>query len=65
MSVRAYQRGVPQLGTLGAGNHYTEVQVVDEIYDVQAAKKMGIEFVGQVWISTASERVGLRVGPLR
>ena len=48
MSVRAYQRGVPQLGTLGAGNHYTEVQVVDEIYDVQAAKKMGIEFVGQV-----------------
>ena len=37
-----------QLGTLGAGNHYAEIQVVDEIYDEFAAKKMGIEFKGQV-----------------
>jgi tRNA-splicing ligase RtcB len=32
-----------QLGTLGAGNHYAEIQVVSEIYDVWAARKMGIE----------------------
>eukprot|EP01012_Entosiphon_sulcatum_P019417 TRINITY_DN2428_c0_g1_i1.p1 TRINITY_DN2428_c0_g1~~TRINITY_DN2428_c0_g1_i1.p1 ORF type:complete len:515 (-),score=112.24 TRINITY_DN2428_c0_g1_i1:53-1597(-) len=47
---RAKKRGMPQLGTLGAGNHYGEVQVVDEILDVQAAKRMGIEEVGQVCV---------------
>lgn len=36
------------MGTLGAGNHYGEVQVVDEIYDKYAASKMGIDHVGQV-----------------
>ena len=39
-----------QLGTLGAGNHYAEIQVVDEIYDKFAANKMGIEHKGQVCI---------------
>ena len=39
-----------QLGTLGAGNHYAEIQVVDEIYDKFAATKMGIEHKGQVCI---------------
>ena len=39
-----------QLGTLGAGNHYAEIQAVDEIFDEYAAKKMGIEFKGQVCI---------------
>ena len=39
-----------QLGTLGAGNHYAEIQVVDEIYDKWAATKMGIEHKGQVCI---------------
>ena len=37
-----------QLGTLGAGNHYAEIQVVDEIFDNFAAKKMGIDHKGQV-----------------
>ncbi len=37
-----------QLGTLGAGNHYAEIQVVDEIYNEFNARKMGIEFKGQV-----------------
>lgn len=32
-----------KLGTLGAGNHYAEIQVVSEIYDKWAACKMGIE----------------------
>lgn len=39
-----------QLGTLGAGNHYAEIQVVDEIYDKWAAAKMGIEFKGQICV---------------
>ncbi|XP_008479947.1 tRNA-splicing ligase RtcB homolog [Diaphorina citri] len=36
--------------TLGAGNHYAEIQIVDEIYDKWAASKMGIEDVGQVCV---------------
>ncbi|MBW2992159.1 RtcB family protein, partial [Candidatus Woesearchaeota archaeon] len=38
----AKQRGGPQLGTLGAGNHFLEIQKVDEIYDNEFAKKLGI-----------------------
>lgn len=48
VSRRAKIRGLPQLGTLGAGNHYAEIQVVEEIFDQQAAKKMGIDSVDQV-----------------
>jgi len=50
VSLRAKKRGLPQLGTLGAGNHYAEIQVVDEIYDKFAATKMGIERKGQVCV---------------
>lgn len=50
VSTRAKKRGLPQLGTLGAGNHYCEIQVVDEIFDSHAANKMGIEKVGQVCV---------------
>jgi tRNA-splicing ligase RtcB (3'-phosphate/5'-hydroxy nucleic acid ligase) len=42
-SDRAYQRGVSQLGTLGSGNHFLEVQYVDEIYDEEAARAYGLE----------------------
>ena len=42
-----------QLGTLGAGNHYAEIQVVDEIYNEFNARKMGIEFKGQVGAMSA------------
>jgi len=48
VSDRAKKRGLPQLGTLGAGNHYGEVQVVDEIFNEAAAKAMGITKTGQV-----------------
>ena len=48
VSTRAKKRGLPQLGTLGAGNHYAEIQVVDEIFDKWGASKMGIETIGQV-----------------
>ena len=49
-STKAKKRGLPQLGTLGAGNHYAEIQVVDEIYDRPAALQMGIEDKGQVCV---------------
>jgi tRNA-splicing ligase RtcB len=42
VSRRAKERGRAQLGTLGSGNHFLEVDVVDEIYDPQAAQAMGI-----------------------
>eukprot|EP00095_Tigriopus_kingsejongensis_P004346 maker-scaffold540_size141973-snap-gene-0.19 protein:Tk04346 transcript:maker-scaffold540_size141973-snap-gene-0.19-mRNA-1 annotation:"unknown" len=48
VSARAKKRGLPQLGTLGAGNHYAEIQVVDEIFDKFAAGQMGIDQIGQV-----------------
>ena len=35
---------------MGAGNHYAEIQVVDEIYNKSAADKMGIEEVGQICV---------------
>lgn len=43
ISKRAAERGRPQLGTLGAGNHFLEVDVVGQIYDAQAARVMGLE----------------------
>ncbi len=47
VSSRAVERGLPQLGTLGSGNHFLEVQVVDEIFDKKVAERFGL-FVGQV-----------------
>jgi tRNA-splicing ligase RtcB len=43
VSEKARKRGAPQLGSLGSGNHFLEVQKVTEIHDEEAAKKMGIE----------------------
>lgn len=40
---REFQRGGPQCGTLGSGNHFLEVQVVDQIDDAHAAQVMGLE----------------------
>jgi len=59
VSLRAKKRGLPQLGTLGAGNHYCEVQVVDEIYNPSAARKMGVDKVGQIVIFIHSGSRGL------
>jgi tRNA-splicing ligase RtcB len=42
VSDRAYQRGADQCGTLGSGNHFVEVQVVDAIYDEEAARAFGL-----------------------
>lgn len=43
VSQRARSRGRGQLGTLGSGNHFLEVQVVDEVYDPWAASVMGLQ----------------------
>jgi tRNA-splicing ligase RtcB len=63
LSERAIQRGRPQLGTLGAGNHFLEVQVVDEIHDEETARAFGITDPGQitVMIHTGSRGLGYQV----
>ena len=43
VSDKARKRGAPQLGSLGSGNHFLEVQKVAEIHDEEAAKRMGIK----------------------
>jgi tRNA-splicing ligase RtcB len=47
VSAKARQRGVPQGGTLGSGNHFLEMQVVSEIFDPEAAQAFGIR-LGQI-----------------
>lgn len=50
VSDMAKKRGTPQLGTLGSGNHFLEVQRVEEIYEPEIAKRFGIEEEGQVTV---------------
>lgn len=50
VSQEAISRGIPQLGTLGAGNHFLEVQAVDKIYEPEIARKFGIMEKGQVTV---------------
>ena len=62
VSEKARQRGRDQLGTLGAGNHFVEIQVVDAIYDDTAAAVFGLH-PGQVTvlIHTGSRGLGHQV----
>src|SRR5437667_9675901 len=53
VSARAKQRGKPQLGTLGSGNHFLEVQYVDEIFHEKAATEQ----------SLTNERIGVLIQP--
>ncbi|KAI4292803.1 tRNA-splicing ligase RtcB (3'-phosphate/5'-hydroxy nucleic acid ligase) [Pancytospora philotis] len=55
---RAKARGLAQLGTLGSGNHYLEVQVVDEIFDEAKAEALGLK-PGQILISVHTGSRGL------
>ncbi|MGD8537748.1 MAG: RtcB family protein [Candidatus Aminicenantes bacterium] len=50
LSKRAVERGIPQLGTLGAGNHFLEIQKVDRIYDPEVANTFGINTLGQILV---------------
>jgi tRNA-splicing ligase RtcB len=62
VSERAKIRGHDQLGTLGGGNHFVELQVVDEVFDQDAALAMGLR-AGQVTvlIHTGSRGLGHQV----
>ena len=55
----AKKRGMKQVGTLGSGNHFLEIQVVDEIYDEHAARAMGIDRTGQITVMIHSGSRGL------
>ncbi|MEA3457528.1 MAG: intein-containing RctB family protein [Candidatus Thermoplasmatota archaeon] len=63
VSQRAKQRGASQLGSLGAGNHFLEIQKVEEIFDSNIAKTYGIKNKGQivVMIHTGSRGFGHQV----
>ncbi|MBW3014303.1 RtcB family protein [Candidatus Woesearchaeota archaeon] len=50
VSGKAKERGKSQLDTLGAGNHFLEVQYVDKIFDAKTAKAFGIEKEGQITV---------------
>ncbi len=50
VSSTAKSRGLPQIGTLGSGNHFLEIQKVDKIYNPQVAKTFGIDQEGQVTV---------------
>jgi tRNA-splicing ligase RtcB len=58
VSQQAKDRGRGQIGTLGSGNHFVEVQVVDEVFDPAAAETMGFE-VGRVVVFIHSGSRGL------
>ncbi|MCS7015245.1 MAG: RtcB family protein [Gemmatales bacterium] len=58
VSDRALDRGAEQCGTLGSGNHFLEVQVVDAVFDQEAAQVMGL-FAGQVCVMIHSGSRGL------
>ena len=51
VSPMAVQRGRKQLGSLGSGNHFAEVQYVEHIYNQAAAEAMGIDQVGQIVVT--------------
>ncbi len=58
VSPRALDRGKNQLGTLGSGNHFLEIGVVDEIFDTRTAQVFGL-FPGQVTVMLHSGSRGL------
>ncbi|MGC9316609.1 MAG: RtcB family protein [Armatimonadota bacterium] len=63
LSDRALKRGRPQLGTVGSGNHFLEIQRVDRVFDSEGASRMGIDGEGQVvvMIHTGSRGLGYQV----
>jgi tRNA-splicing ligase RtcB len=62
VSERAVERGAAQLGTLGSGNHFLELQRVDRLYDEKAAAVLGL-VKGQVTVSihTGSRGLGYQI----
>jgi len=62
VSTRAYERGANQLGTLGSGNHFLEIQYVEEVYAPEVARSFGL-FQDQitVMIHTGSRGLGHQI----
>ncbi|MGP8154668.1 MAG: RtcB family protein [Smithella sp.] len=62
VSARAIERGKQQLGTLGSGNHFLEIEVVQEIFDEEATRVFGLR-KGQivVMIHTGSRGLGYQI----
>jgi len=58
VSERAYIRGKEQTGTLGSGNHFLEVQVVNDVFDAKIAEKFGLR-LGQITVMIHSGSRGL------
>jgi tRNA-splicing ligase RtcB len=63
VSDRARKRGLPQLGSLGSGNHFLEIETVADIYDPETAAVYGIKTTGQVliMIHTGSRGFGYEI----
>ncbi len=63
VGVTAKRRGLPQLGSLGSGNHFLEIDYVERIIDGEVARGFGIERVGQivVLIHTGSRGYGHQI----
>jgi tRNA-splicing ligase RtcB (3'-phosphate/5'-hydroxy nucleic acid ligase) len=58
VSERAYKRGKSQSGTLGSGNHFIEIQVIDQLYDSSLCDTLGLD-LGQISIMIHSGSRGL------
>ncbi|MEW6295399.1 MAG: RtcB family protein [Candidatus Diapherotrites archaeon] len=58
VSEKAISRGLPQLGSLGSGNHFLEIQLVQEIFDEKTAEKFGLK-KGQIVLMAHSGSRGL------
>jgi len=58
VSERAYKRGKAQSGTLGSGNHFLEIQVIDQLYDSQLCDTFGLD-LGQITVMIHSGSRGL------
>jgi tRNA-splicing ligase RtcB len=62
LSARAVERGLDQVGTLGSGNHFLEIGVVDEVYDAAAAERFGLaEDTVTVMVHSGSRGLGYQV----
>ncbi|MFQ6617057.1 MAG: RtcB family protein [Fidelibacterota bacterium] len=62
VSSRALERGLKQVGTLGSGNHFLEIDEIVEVYDEKAAEKMGLKKGGiTITIHTGSRGLGYQV----
>lgn len=62
VSERAVERGLGQIGSLGSGNHFLEIQTVDRVYDADAAAQMGLtESTVCVMIHTGSRGLGHQI----